>query len=304
MEQIASHMQQYAPGIPELPKKMGVGGKIWWVIYPFLMFLGVQIMIALIGVFTMLIVAGIHSASNPAASFDVSTDSVAMDITNYATSIVSGAILLFLGIMFMKRDCNTHGLVRDKSQESSVFSWIAVVLAAVGFCLFGNTRIELTSIMDYFWFSQMLNEMLMDMSTGYLIVATVIVAPFTEEIFCRGLIFKRLRSFMGFLPSALISGAIFGVMHLNVVQCLYAVLGGVIFAYIYEKKQSLSATIVAHMAANAASIALGLFAPDELGVGMNLLIFTIVSGIVCAVSIVLLKLAFKQSPAWQVKAIS
>jgi membrane protease YdiL (CAAX protease family) len=283
--------------------QMGVGGKIWWVVYPFLLFLGIQITIGFFGSFIMIITAGVQQALNPGVAVDLSIDSPIMTITNYATTIVAGVISLLLGIMFMKRDSNTHGLVRDKSQSSSPLSWIAVILAAVGFCLFGNGLIEITDIMQYFPFSQFLNSLMEDMSTEYMFVAAVIIAPFTEEIFCRGLVFKRLRSCMGFLPSALISGAMFGVMHLNVVQGLYAVMGGVIFAYIYEKKQSLSATIVAHMAANAVSTFIELIFPTTFEHGTNLLILTIVSGIICVVSILLLKKAFKDSPAWQVKAV-
>jgi membrane protease YdiL (CAAX protease family) len=283
-------------------KTMSKFGKFWWVFYPLLLFIGIQVVAAVLCSVVMVVVMLTDTMQNPGTLPDVAMDSPLVNATNFAAFALSGVVSLFLGIILMKRDSKKHGLVRDKSQNGSLLSWIAVILAAVGFCFFGNFLLTMTNLLELFPFSKAINDMMESIPTPIMFFAAVIIAPFTEELFCRGMVFKRLRSMMGFLPSALISGFLFGLLHMNVVQGLYAILGGVIFAYIYEKKQSLSGTIVAHMAANACSFFIESL-PEFFSTSTGMLVTTVVSGIVCIVSILLIKASFKNSPAWQVKAI-
>ena len=85
------------------------------------------------------------------------------------------------------------------------------------------------------------------------ILTVVISAPVCEELLMRGLVYKRLRSFMKPVFSALISSAIFGLIHGNWVQFVYAFAVGFIAAYVYEFTRNLFAPILFHVVANGVS---------------------------------------------------
>jgi uncharacterized protein len=84
----------------------------------------------------------------------------------------------------------------------------------------------------------------------FFFIGGVIIAPITEEMFCRGLVLR------GFLfryskPKAIILSAfIFGLAHMNPWQFISAFLLGLIFALWFIKTGSLITTILAHGFAN------------------------------------------------------
>jgi membrane protease YdiL (CAAX protease family) len=286
-------------------KKMSVIGKIWWVIYPALLYLGVSLVCQFLVSIVVTIIAFATGSITPGSTPDTSFDSPLMQTIIFISTILSGVITIFLGIIFIRHDRKAHGLVRDKMQPSSALSWVTIVIISV--CMLWISAGVTGLLEDYSPAHHQTIEMLQSMGRGYYVIFAVILAPLSEEIICRGLIFKRMRSFMGFLPAGLISGAVFGVMHGNIIQGLYATLIGVIFAYIYEKKQSLIATIIAHFIVNGSNAALT-FLPEkaahgfsEFYQGNNMLIITIVSVVICAGGMFLLTKTFKNIPAWQVK---
>ena len=82
---------------------------------------------------------------------------------------------------------------------------------------------------------------------NFLIVG--IGAPLLEEIFYRKLVIDRLRDF-GDLPAILISALLFGLLHGNIPQFIYATLMGLVFGYIYLYTGRLRYTVALHMAIN------------------------------------------------------
>ncbi|GEM_PF-5729090 len=83
---------------------------------------------------------------------------------------------------------------------------------------------------------------------------SVIAAPALEELLCRGLIYRRLRTYTGVLPALLLSALFFALFHLNPVRSIYAFFLGLVLADLYEISGSLPAVILTHAAANAASL--------------------------------------------------
>ena len=82
------------------------------------------------------------------------------------------------------------------------------------------------------------------------IVGFGLIAPVAEEFVFRGLIFKRFRETRSFVRSMLMSSLIFGVVHSNTVQLIYATALGLLFAYAYERFGTLKAPILLHVVAN------------------------------------------------------
>jgi len=96
------------------------------------------------------------------------------------------------------------------------------------------------------------------MASPYLVILqTVILAPVSEELLFRGLLFNRLQSCIrGFWVPALISSAIFGIYHMNLAQGIFAFLFGLLICAVYDRVRNLWAAIALHAGGNLISVLL------------------------------------------------
>jgi uncharacterized protein len=85
-------------------------------------------------------------------------------------------------------------------------------------------------------------------------VVVVILAPLAEESFFRGFLFRGLRRRLRLWPAALMSGAVFGLVHYSELRSLLiipALIGvGIVLALVYERRQSLVASVATHATFN------------------------------------------------------
>lgn len=81
-------------------------------------------------------------------------------------------------------------------------------------------------------------------------------APLAEELVFRAMLFRTLRKGFCFWAAALISGAVFGIYHMNLVQGIYAGLLGLLLAWFYEKTNSLLGCYLFHFLFNLLNYAL------------------------------------------------
>jgi membrane protease YdiL (CAAX protease family) len=95
------------------------------------------------------------------------------------------------------------------------------------------------------------------------VVLAVLVAPTTEELFFRGLLFRSIRDRYGFWPGALVSSVIFGLVHYvpspwqdAVLLQSVMVFTGLGLAWIYERRGTIVANIGAHTAFNVIGLVL------------------------------------------------
>lgn len=87
----------------------------------------------------------------------------------------------------------------------------------------------------------------------------VVIGPIAEETFFRGFLFGSLRASMPMWPAALISGALFGLIHLStgdfsVVPPL--ALLGILLAWLYARTDSILPSIAVHVVNNALAFTL------------------------------------------------
>ncbi len=129
------------------------------------------------------------------------------------------------------------------------------IFSGIAACLAVNTLIKASGLPGIFTgFSQRAGD-LYGPSAGLQICAMGVVIPLTEELIFRELGFGRLREHTGFLQAALLSSALFGLWHGNVVQGLYGFCMGIMFAWTLERKKTVAAPVLMHMAANLTSVA-------------------------------------------------
>jgi membrane protease YdiL (CAAX protease family) len=88
------------------------------------------------------------------------------------------------------------------------------------------------------------------------VLLIVVLAPLSEELFFRGFFFAGLRSGWGLWPSALLSGAVFGLVHAPTGPTAAIPLAGlgVGLAWLYNRTGSLWPGVLAHLINNGLAI--------------------------------------------------
>lgn len=88
----------------------------------------------------------------------------------------------------------------------------------------------------------------------YELLGSCLLIPIVEELLYRGVVYKRLRLLVGVTPAIVLSALLFGLMHVNLVQFLYAGILGLLLAFMLERTGRLYAPILGHIAANLAAV--------------------------------------------------
>ncbi len=112
------------------------------------------------------------------------------------------------------------------------------------------------------------------------IVTYGVVTPLAEEALFRGIVYNRLRRSMTVLPAIILSAALFGIYHGNVLQAVYAFLLGALMAYGYEYFGGFRVAVSIHMGANL----LALLVPFSIlqgTVGWSVCVCSMLAGVVC-----------------------
>lgn len=89
-----------------------------------------------------------------------------------------------------------------------------------------------------------------------LIVSVLVQAPLFEEPLFRGVIFRGLARAMPMWGAALLSGAIFALMHMNAASFLALTFLGTSFALLYARTGTILAPMTAHLLFNAVNLGL------------------------------------------------
>lgn len=98
---------------------------------------------------------------------------------------------------------------------------------------------------------QQVNETLLgNHSLVLILLRTCVLAPIVEEMIYRNFVYQKLKVVYGVKLSILFSSVLFGAVHMNMVQFIYATGIGLFFAYIYEKEQNILYPILFHATLN------------------------------------------------------
>lgn len=118
------------------------------------------------------------------------------------------------------------------------------------------------------WLSSYLesSSSLTDAPLWLLLPSTVILAPILEELVFRGLVFTRLRRVMPFFPAALLSSALFGIMHGTLIWFLYTFLLAMLMAWTLEKTGTLLTPMLVHFGFNLCGSLLGYLVGESLSI--------------------------------------
>lgn len=86
------------------------------------------------------------------------------------------------------------------------------------------------------------------------ILGSGLMIPLAEELVYRGILYENMKEYLGVRTAAVWSALIFGIMHGNVIQGIYAGLMGLVLAWVYETCGFFLAPVMVHIAANISSV--------------------------------------------------
>lgn len=175
-------------------------------------------------------------------------------LSSYVEGVAAFVTIPVLLIMFHKDRIREKLTGFTPNKKAPLWKYSAVALLSVALCVGVNNLLIIGNITTV---SEEYQTVMQGLYSAPLLIQGVslgILVPICEELVFRGLVFQRLRMRSGFLSAALYSAVIFSLLHGNMVQMIYALFLGVVYAYMYEKYGSVKAPIFAHMVANLISV--------------------------------------------------
>lgn len=147
------------------------------------------------------------------------------------------------------------GHVKREIPKKRTFYSAAVMFVVGGcFAVAWNTLLGMIKIAEISPSYEQVAETFYTGRMFFEIFALCIVIPVVEELLYRGIVFQRSVDFLGARPAVLVSAVIFGLVHMNLVQFIYAAVFGILLAYVTDLTGTLAGAIAAHMAANLTSV--------------------------------------------------
>jgi membrane protease YdiL (CAAX protease family) len=163
-------------------------------------------------------------------------------------SIIIYGLLLIPVIVYSKKkgDSFLEVCKFKKIKVSTVLLTVLLTIVSCPMYIFANlvSQLFVPNIM-----AQSMNQIL-DGSAALALVATTLFAPICEEMICRGFFQNRLKNVLPFMASAIVSGIMFGALHLNLNQFCYAFVLGVIFAYVNRASGTVITSMIMHFLIN------------------------------------------------------
>ena len=176
-----------------------------------------------------------------------------MDMLLVANLILKLVLLLLFGFWYMVREnkWRYHPDYRHVFTAKTIFCLIGIGLLgqyAIGFVV-GLLKFAMPDLVANY--EKITSTLCIENGSPLVIfLLVVVIGPIAEELLFRGVIYGRLRNSFTVTQAAVISAAIFGIYHKNIVQGLYAAFFGIILAYIFEKTQTIWGCTLMHMAFN------------------------------------------------------
>lgn len=234
------------------PKKETSIYKIWRILYPILLHMCLSSLVVYAAMAVMM-------ALQLAQTGMIDVVSVAQKIIeqNSLWTAVSCGLLIPITYWFYRKDewkRKDHGR-RNRIMVADKFGWKQILLVIVFFILYSvlvNQLIIWSGLHLLFpYYSEEVATSLFNTSILLAVyLAVALLAPISEELIYRGLIYRRLRDYIGKKWALVMSALIFGLIHGNMVQFVFAFLIGLALAAVYERYKTIWAPIVAHMAVN------------------------------------------------------
>lgn len=269
----------------------------WRLIYPLLIYLAVALSVQ--AIFSYVLASGMVGPEYKGLT-ETEYKNILLEKLNekalLLTAVYNG-ILIPIYIFFVKRDEKRRirmGGVRYRLPGKLEYPLILVLGMSAAIAI--NILVSLSGLALLSEKYQQVAQAIYSDSVFMQILSAAIIAPVLEELFFRGLIFKRLREYCKPWVAILISSLFFGAFHGNLVQFVYASIVGAMLAYTYEKYKTIYAPILFHIGANMLSVIITNLIGNEQ-------VLVIAMAIATPISIALTIILLKHVKAYQVKVV-
>lgn len=242
--------------------------KFWYLFGPFLIYWGIEFVGAMLAALVLIIVSvpevmqsvtWTDSMTNEEfAQAAVQMQKVLLDMAaRYQVQMLAAAALLTIPVLAVlyrrdRKQEQIQNLPVNKKAPPYQYIWTAIL--GISVCIGGNVLIIMTNLAFSSSSYQNASAVFYTPPFPVQVICLGFIIPISEELLFRGLLFKRCRGMMEFLPAALSISILFGFSHGNLVQFIYAFGLGMLLAYVCEKYGSLKAAILLHVTANLTSL--------------------------------------------------
>ena len=149
-------------------------------------------------------------------------------------------IILILGLIFIPVLINKYRKYNIKSNKIEFKYILLIITLSVIYNIFG-----------FYLNKYLIHSNLYELGDiKYGIISTVLIGPIIEELIFRGIMYNELKTKYSINKSIFITTTIFSLMHLNIIQIIYAFILGYILNKMYEKRKNIIYCILLHMISN------------------------------------------------------
>lgn len=243
--------------------------KIWQIIYP----IGIYYVVSSLVYFFLGLLVG--------------TDAE----TYMMRQLICAALVIPVLMSFYRQDKQIEDHVYGKQKlalnERLVRDILLAIASGMTLGIAVNNIIAMTPLIEQSAGFSQANESFFAGQVIYELLGSCLFIPIAEELLYRGVVYKRLRLWVGVAPAIVCSALIFGLMHVNLVQFLYAGILGLMLAFLLERTRCLYAPILGHIAANVAAVVrqeTGIlsfsYEPTLAGIGFTIVMLAIAAGLI------------------------
>ena len=168
---------------------------------------------------------------------------------------IGSLVGLFYLIPVLRRDILMHAKVtfykpHEEEKKHYLFCWIYAAITIALIAVAVNNIIGYTPLDEIFAKYDEVKDAFLVGPVLVQVICLGIVIPYAEEILFRGIIYGRAKEAFGAQKGIVISALLFGIVHWNLVQFIYATIIGLVLAYFVEKYRSLIPAYLGHATAN------------------------------------------------------
>lgn len=234
---------------------------LWSFLYPVLIYLSVSIIVELAFMLVFSInnsadISGVEEYSDALVRF---INQNGLIITTIVNLILLPIYCLLLKFDRAKRIKNGAIIYKKPYIHQLVLVIVLGMTSAIGV----NVLISISGIAALSNVYDEVSQILYSGGVALELLSAALAAPVVEELLFRGIIYKRLRDYLNPLASMLISAAVFGLFHGNLVQFVYAFIIGCMLAYTYEKLKTIAAPVLFHISANLIAVLITEFVSEK-----------------------------------------
>ncbi len=174
--------------------------------------------------------------------------------TQYATVLKGITALIVIPLMIYLYQKDRKEEEQTKLQMISPIGILMIVLLAATLSIALNNLIIIGNLSTFSERYQTTSEAFYSPPVWIQVICLGFLTPISEEMVFRGMMYRRMRKDTGFIPSLIYTAFIFALFHVNVVQVIYALMMGLMLAFLCEKYHTVLAPVIAHITANLLSI--------------------------------------------------